>query len=105
MLMFGFGIQRKREPRVILRSIATLKESELEVQVKSLSPAQWGAVCQIIDQSEAEANNAAADAVANYGICAWGVGGAEHLRLLKDTLTELRNRKKSSQIHENLPSV
>jgi hypothetical protein len=85
-----------RRPRILVRSIVTLKEEELRNQIKSLSPAQFGAISQVITQLESEANDGAANSVANYGISASCVGGAEHLRMLQDRLNIFRESKEET---------
>ena len=81
------------KPRVILRSIATIKEEELQNQIKSLSSMQYGVILQMIDQLELEANDGAAASVGNPAICASCVGGAEHMRMLKERLEVKRHAK------------
>jgi hypothetical protein len=92
-----------RRPRVIIRSVVTLKEEEVANQIKSLSPMQFQAVTQIILQLESEANDGAANSVAQPGISASCVGGAEHLRMLQDRLNILRETKETAQFAKFVP--
>jgi hypothetical protein len=50
----------------------------------------WRAVLQLINTAEENANHNAAEDIDHYGTCAGYVGGAEHLRMLKEELERRR---------------
>jgi hypothetical protein len=87
-----------QRPRLIIKSTVDLKDEEVQNQMRSLSPAQYAALKQIIFELERDAIDGATKAVANHGIAASCIGGAEHLRLLLDRLEDLRKRPETPQI-------
>jgi hypothetical protein len=92
-----------RRPRIIIRSTIHLKEEELSNQIRSLSPAQFAAVSQVILTLEQEANEGAAQSVANPTIAISCIGGAEHCRMLLERLDNLRKKPESAQLAHFVP--
>lgn len=68
------------------KTYAKVNEFERNKQIQNADPLLIGALFQLMDELEKEANSGAAASVANHGICASSVGGAEHIRLLKERI-------------------
>jgi hypothetical protein len=79
------------QKRILLEHPRPLAESDLNaaLAVPHDDP-MWRCIHQLIDVAEENANENAAASVNHHGECAGYVGGASHLRMLRD---ELFNRR------------
>lgn len=80
--------------KIVVARLPELTEEKLDLALASLTDESgpWRAIHQLIDTAEENANANAADDMAEPTVMAGYVGGAQHLRMLRE---ELNNRREN----------
>jgi hypothetical protein len=81
----------KRKPTLVIQENEPLSEAQINASL-AVAPddSMWVAVLQLINTAEANANRNAQDGMDPPTVLAGYVGGAAHLRMLRDELIDRR---------------